>query len=341
MNGKFTQTYLRMKQSKDESQKNEFYVISKEGLKNERYYLDTLETTSDCFVSKSHENLYRSTLQKHSTLTKLTQLIDVTTPERKKTYWKTYHCKNVLFQDGNKFSGSLCRKRWCQTCNRIKTAEMTNSYKQPLLDLGQLYFVTLTRPNVKERQLHSECKKLIKAFQRIKDNLRKRYGIKLNGMRKIEITYNEIEDTYHPHFHFIQEGQHQSAMLQKLWLEQFPSASIKAQDIRKVGTEDENSFIELFKYATKDIVKSKTTAKAQDNIYKALEGLRIYQTYGSLKKVIAPKEAKEEIDNADFIAPRKEIWIYNNSIKDYTDASDNILIGTERISENLASASST
>ena len=62
---------------------------------------------------------------------------------------------------------------------------MTNAYKEPLMNLGNLYFVTLTRPNVKGRELKSEIKKLIKGFQKVKDNMRKNYKMKLEGMRKI------------------------------------------------------------------------------------------------------------------------------------------------------------
>ncbi len=318
--------------TKDKKYSNTSVLTEKKNYQLDRqHYLDTLEVTSDLFKTKSHESLYRSTLQKHNTLTKLVQIIDVAPIERKKKYWKTYHCKNVLLQDGNNLIGSLCRKRWCQTCNRIKTAEMTNSYKQPLLDFGDLYLVTLTRPNVKGRQLKSECKKLIKGFQHIKDNLRKNYKLRLNGMRKLEVTYNVITDEYHPHFHFILQGKHEAEMLQMLWLKQFNTANIKAQDITRINTGNEASFIEVFKYASKDIVKDSTTATAQDIIYKSIEGLRIYQPFGKLKKVEAPKEAKDESHNADFIPPTQEIYVYDKERIDYVNAKNEVLIGTTEI----------
>lgn len=182
-------------------------------------FLDTLEITSDFVKEKTHVSQYHKALRKHSTIKKLITIIDVLkSPAQRKKYWQTYHCQRVLLQDGNSFSGSLCRKRWCAHCSRIKTAEMTNGYKQPLLNLGSLYFVTLTRPNVKARQLNSEISKMVKGFQRIKDNLRKNYDIKLNGIRKIEVTYNENTDTYHPHFHFIQSDYKHATILQELWL---------------------------------------------------------------------------------------------------------------------------
>jgi plasmid rolling circle replication initiator protein Rep len=300
---------------------------------NPSHSLDTLEVTSDWFKSKSHESLYRSTLRKGTTLEKLIQLIDVATPSRKKKYWKTYHCKNVLLQDGNRFIGSLCRKRWCQTCNRIKTAELMNAYKKPLLDFKEPCLVTLTAPTVKARQLNSEITKRIKSFQRAKDNLRKNHGIKLNGVRKTEVTYNEKEDKYHPHFHFIIDGMQEAEKLRSLWLDQFPNANLKAQDIKLI--EDEKGLIEVFKYATKDIISNKTTARAQNIIYTAIEGKRIYQTFGSVHKVNEPKEEKAEQIEADFISQKKEIYIYDSNQFDYINSNDELLIDTLHIKHQL------
>jgi hypothetical protein len=207
---------------------------------------------------------------------------------------------------------------------------MTNGYKAPLQELGNLYFVTLTRPNVKARQLKSEVAKMIKGFQRIKDNLRKTYGIKLNGIRKIEVTYNEQADTYHPHFHFIQSDQKHAYALQKLWLDQFSNANIKAQDIRPINTTNDDSFIELFKYATKETTKSgkSYTGEVLHNIYSALEGKRIYQTYGTLKKVKEPAEAKAEKAVINWIEPKMDIWIWDNDKKDWLDENDQELVRT-------------
>ena len=129
-------------------------IKEKEG--NSSTTLDTLEVTSDLFLSKSHETLYYSTLRKHSTILSNVKLIDVAPKVWKKKYWKTYHCKNIILQDGNKFKGSLCRKRWCQNCNRIKTAEMIKGYSQPLIELQKeddLFLITLTSKNSKSKEV--------------------------------------------------------------------------------------------------------------------------------------------------------------------------------------------
>ena len=297
----------------------------------DEHYLDTLEITSDLFLSKSHESLYHTAIRKDYTQQKVKALVDVSELRWQKQFWKSYHCNNILLQDGDLLIGSRCRKRWCQECSRIKTAELINAYKEPLSKVSDLYFITLTAPTVKGRQLSSEINKRLKSFQRAKDNLRKNYGIKLNGIRKTEVTYNEKEDRYHPHFHFIQQGKAEATALLAEWLKQFPEASINAQDIRRIDASNYNSLIELFKYATKDVIKDETTAYAQYAIYKAIEGRRIFQTYGSIKKVKEPLEETEMRKTADFIPFAVEIWKYEETRKDWTNALDETLVGTQVI----------
>ena len=304
---------------------------------NSLHSFNTLETTLDFWKSKTHEKQYYKGLRKQITLEKLASIID-TIPNLKarSKYWDTYHCSNVIIQQGNTFRSSLCRKRWCTECCRIKTAELTNGYKKPLLDLGQLYFVTLTKPNVKGRELRSEIKKMIKAFQLIKNNIRNTYGIKLQGMRKIEITYNETTDTYHPHFHLIQDNAAASNLVLELWLKQFPNAKSVAQDIREIDTRNENAFIELFKYATKETTKEGKTYSGfvLKTIYSSIEGLRIYQTYGTIRKVKQPDEKLIEEITFTHIEEQDEIWVYNHSY-DWETASGQLLTNALELKRSI------
>ena len=298
--------------------------------------LDTLEVTSDYFFSKSHEKQYYSAFQKFSTIAKVKLLTDNAINEDWiKRYRKAFDCQQVLLQDNGTLRGSLCRTRWCQTCNRIKSAEMINGYQKPLEKLGNLYFVTLTAPTVKDRQLRSEVKKRIKSFQKIKDNLRKNYGIKLNGIRKLEITYNQKSGLFHPHFHFIQKGHYEAELLQKLWMKQFRSANKYAQDIRPIDVSEARNLIEIFKYVSKDIVKDTTTAKAQDTIYRSIDGIRAFQTYGKLRKLVPPKEEKTEEITLDWRERDIEIWQYDLSLIDYTNSRNDCLIDTLNIKHKI------
>lgn len=299
--------------------------------------LDTLEVTSDLFLSESHEKQYRTAIRKKFNQETFRRLIDVADTKQQKQYWKSWHCNSVLLQNETVLQGSLCRKRWCQHCNRIKTAELIKGYHAPLVDMQKddsLYFVTLTAPTVSGRKLSSEIDKRNKAFSRIKDNLRKNYTIKLNGIRKLEITYTK-DGKFHPHFHLIIQGKEAAVRLQDLWLDQFPNANLKAQDITLIDSSDANNLLEVFKYAVKPEVKDLTHAKAYNHIYKCLERRRTIQTFGTIRKVKEPKEAKTERINCDWIEPRFEIWHFDSDKADYTTAYDETLIGTEYINAHV------
>ena len=311
--------------------------------KSDRHFLDKLETTSHLFANKSHETLYHRGIDKHLQNRKLNQLIDIKKIDNNywnKQYERSFYCNHVLLQEGDKLRGSLCRKRWCTTCNRIKTAELLNGYLEPLTDLAKedtLFFVTLTAPTCKERELKAEIRKRLKTFTRIKNNMRQTYKMKLNGYRKIECTYNENQDRYHPHLHLIVQGYAEALKLLELWLKSYKNtpkerkAQMQGQHIVEI-TENEKirSLKELFKYATKGSVKNSIEAHAENTIHRALVGIRIYQPYGKIKKVKQPSEAKEDITpiQNNWLSSNNEIWVFKTSIKDWTNAMNDKLVNT-------------
>ena len=301
--------------------------------KPDNTFLDTLEVTSHFYPTKQ----YCKAIRKFNTNSKIFKIVDaITSKKLQKTYFKTYHCNNVLLQENNTFKGSLCRKRWCTECNRIKSAELINGYKEPLLNLKNIYFVTLTIPNVKKHELRKANVLMIKAFQNIKNNIKTNYKTILSGVRKLEITYNDELNTYHPHFHIILKDKNSAILLRNLWLKHFKYADIKAQDIALIKTENDNSFIELFKYASKD-VNSKGELYSGDvlnTIYQSINSLRIFQPFGKIKKV---KDAEKKVDKCiiENVAPDNEIWIYENNKKDWLNSKSELLVNTLEIEKNI------
>jgi hypothetical protein len=206
------------------------------------------------------------------------------------------------------------------------------------MELGQLYFVTLTRPNVKGRQLKSEIRKLMQGFTRIKNNMQsKNYSIKIQGMRKLEVTYNETTDTYHPHFHIIMSDYLATQTLLNLWHKQFPTANSKAQDVRAIKQNDEQSFIELFKYATKETTKDgiEYSGEVLNTIYSSMNGIKLYQKYGTFKKVKEPIEVKEHNTTFAHIPPNQDIFVYDKEQKDWIGENGNLLVDTKYITQTL------
>ena len=125
--------------------------------------------------------------------------------------------------------------------------------------------------------------------------------------------------------------------MQDLWLQQFSNASIKGQDIRSIDMQDENSFVELFKYATKETTKDGATYSGEvlHTIYNSIQGLRIYQTYGSIRKVKKPIEAEQEQTELSYLPDQMEIWYFEQDYKDWITATGELLIDTISIQHQL------
>ena len=209
----------------------------------------------------------------------------------KKQYQRAYYCSQDLTQQNNTIYSKYCNSRICNVCNRIRTAKLFNGYIVQIGELKNLKFGTLTAPNVTGDQLRFEITRYIKDFRfiinkRLAHMFGRKGGVKWNGIRKIEVTYNAKNNTYHPHIHFL--GSDYSDLIIKEWLSLRPDATRAAQDIREAN---ENSLNELFKYTTKILIKAEKQntinihLSAIDNIMIALTNKRTFQPYGIIKKV--------------------------------------------------------
>lgn len=298
-------------------------------------FLDTLELTAESQQSKTLKTLANKAIRKHQTNVKLIQIIDVLELKKNvdnseiKKYWKAYHCANVFLKIGNRIHTERCKQRFCQNCARIQAADITNGYKAPLETLrneDSLYMVTLTRPNVRGRELSNEIKNMVKTFQKIKDALRKA-KTPLNGFRKIECTHNIQKNTYNPHFHILVQGQTTAESLLSSWLKHNPRATRKAQNISLIDSDD--YMREISKYAAKDPVSNEATAEAAIIMYKSMRGKRIYQPFGTIRKVKIQETAKEI--STTFEAPElneNDTFVWTAESKTWTAANHQELVNT-------------
>ena len=215
----------------------------------------------------------------------------------RKYFSKAGYCSHILTQTGKKVKTKYCNKRICNQCSRIRTAKMINGYLSQLTEKKQ-YFVTLTVPNVFKDELKHSISKMIKDCSNIIRVIRERKKIDVNGIRKIEVTYNEKTNTYHPHIHLLIDNVPE--LVVKEWLKRNPAAKPIAQDIRQA---DSKSLKELFKYTTKiDTSKIGRTGIKENvikihsesiySIVKALDKKRAFQPFGNIKKV--DEDIKEE-----------------------------------------------
>lgn len=248
------------------------------------------------------------------TNTYLKDLIDLKSP-LKDAYWDAWHCSRIVLQEGAKLSTKYCNTRWCLVCNRIRTAKIINGYKSSVENFKEPQFVTLTIPNVKAKDLKASIEQMNKALMNCRRNLKKTFKTDLKALRKYESTYNKHTNTYHPHFHLIVDGLDTSNELVNQWLNQFPSADIKGQDVRETN---EDSLVELCKYFTKIIAKDNDyNPRALDIMFRAVKGKRTFQPIGIKKDV---SEDIEDIISqvVDFVEPRNDIWQYEDYAFDWT-----------------------
>ncbi len=204
-----------------------------------------------------------------------------------KAYKNTSYCCETLISNNGILSGTYCKNRWCQVCNRIKTARLINGYMPSISTFGVPVFVTLTAPTVKgEEGLIRRIKEFEKAWREIYDLTRKvkykrEYQV-FKGIRKAEVTIRP-DNKYHYHFHVLMEGWAQGMWLIGQWLKRFPDANLKAQNLRFV---DEFGKFEVFKYAIKsEVKKDSQSAERYDVVFRALRNKQTYSAFGGIKKI--------------------------------------------------------
>jgi hypothetical protein len=255
----------------------------------------------------------------------------------KKSYWNTWHCTNVLHQEGKKITAKYCNNRWCLVCNRIRTAKLIKGYLPEIKKMSDPQFVTLTIPNMPASELKDAIDGMIREFILIKNVFVRRRGLKIVGIRKLECTFNNKAGEYHPHIHLIVDGIEIGKALIEEWLHRYPDADKRGQNIRPA---DENSMIELFKYSTKLTTKSLITkengktiiqvnAIALDVIFQAMYNRRIFQSMGLVKQV---SEDIEEIDAQifeDLKEVKEDFWRWEQEVSDWINSDGEMLTGCE------------
>src|SRR5699024_2849851 len=87
--------------------------------------------------------------------------------------------------------------------NNIKGTPVKIAFAKSVHGKNQVTsFLTLTAPNVPADELNDEIKHYKQSFQRLIQRKEVKQIVK-GYARKLEITYNEERDDYHPHFHVL------------------------------------------------------------------------------------------------------------------------------------------
>lgn len=269
---------------------------------------NTLEQVRNC--DKTRLKLRNRARSKYISTFLTKKLIEIDSPNRGR-YIKSLSCACKITHADGKITSQYCGYRWCLVCNRIRTAKYINTYAPILETWSKSYMVTLTIPNCKAEQLKDSIDLMNKTIRKITDVFRKRKLV-FRAVRKLEVTYNDVRDDYHPHYHFIVEGEEQTVTLVQEWLKRLPQCSDKAQHI----SEFNGDLKEIFKYITKLFTRDKkVNVEALDIVLRTLHGRRTFQNYGfNLTEEIKedePMELNESLSEGELSnngEPKEYIW---------------------------------
>ncbi len=216
------------------------------------------------------------------------------------SYWRTYHCiDDATVTDGKFKTHHYCKNRFCPVCARIRSAIIINGYEKQLSEVKDLSMLTLTVPNVSAIELKETITGITQSFRKIvnryKSSRKQDKAFTIDGVRKIECTFNHELQNYHPHLHVLTSKAAAEHILIE-WLKINPTAKRCAQDIKPA---DKNSIKEIAKYFSKIFSKDENgklkimPPKALDTINLAFRKVRTFQSFGNIKMV------KDDFDEND------------------------------------------
>ncbi|MEF3400244.1 protein rep [Listeria monocytogenes] len=248
-----------------------------------------------------------------------------------------YECGSYLemitdeFMETKKLhKANFCKNRFCPMCawrqtkkDALKISIIMEFIKKEL-DLDFI-FLTLTAPNVNAENLNEEIKKYNKSFKKLSE--RKEFKkISKGYARKLEITYNQERNDYHPHFHviivvnksyFTDKTYISKKKFLKLWQECMNDESITQVDVKKIDSNDKKSISEIAKYGAKDS-DYMYSQNVFDVFYKALKGKQLVTYSGVFKEGLkAFKEGQldkyKDIDLTEYIYRLCYKWNFKNA----------------------------
>lgn len=239
--------------------------------------------------------------------------------------------------------GNSCKNRFCPICAWKKARKDALALSVMMAYLKQeekkeFIFLTLTAPNVPAEELNDEIKHYNQSFQRLMQRKEVRQIVK-GYARKLEITYNEERDDYHPHFHvliavnksyFTQTTQYISRdRWLELWQQVTKNPLITQVDVRKVRNGRDDKVYEIAKYSAKDsdYLQNQNVFEV---FYNALKGKRLIVFSGLFKEAMS-KFKNGELDAYKEKDMTKYVYaiMYNWGDKKYLELEKRLLTDEE------------
>lgn len=211
-----------------------------------------------------------------------------------------------MMEKKKQHKGNSCKNRFCPICawKKARKDALSLSVMMQYLkaeERKEFIFLTLTAPNVKADELEDEIKHYNHSFQKLMQRQEVSKIVK-GYVRKLEITYNEQRDDYHPHFHVLL-AVNKSYFTDKnyyinrdrwleLWQQVTDNPTITQVDVRKVSNSKDDKVYEVAKYSAKDS-DYLINQEVFNVFYKALKGKRILSYSGLFKEAMTKFKAGE------------------------------------------------
>lgn len=205
---------------------------------------------------------------------------------------------------------NFCRERLCPMCAWQRTrqifaqvSEVMNAIEQEQPELVPV-FLTLTMRNCSGAELNGTLDTVFKGWNNMMSGTSKVKRLVIGWFRALEITYNEKDDTYHPHIHAIllmppSYFNSKDYMPTEKWVQTWRRAMKLGYDpicdIRVIGgyAKDKSGAVaEVAKYTVKDSDYLKDDEKLTDKLIsefsRAIKGRRLV-AFGGLMKEVAKR----------------------------------------------------
>lgn len=263
-------------------------------------------------------------------------------------------CGNFLSFISNKdktnfrlVGGNFCKNRFCPICSWLKARKNAFEILELLKAIEKkenklFIFITLTVPNVVGSELRNKITEMNISFKRL-FQAEEFKAINKGFIRKLEVTYNDERDDYHPHFHclvavnksyFKSRDYLSKRRLLELWQKATRDNSITQVDIKPVRMNSIKEVMEIATYSAKqnELYSSKNVF---DNFYEGLFRKKLITFNGLFKEYRKLQELKKlEIQDEELESLKEKASFelgYTWHIQEYKEMFTKILDEDERI----------
>ncbi len=209
-----------------------------------------------------------------------------------------------------------CNDKLCGNCSQIRSVVAVTKYKSKVQAMKSPVMVVLHQKSPKMGELKETINAMYSDWREILRLQAKSKRENYNGICALEVTTNEKDKTYHPHYHIIIE-KHQADELVNKWVSRdpinrtlFAHTNKQTRQLYSDLPKDEKgnfTIKELFKYAMKMSVtnqdkpgtKHKTIGSTEMiyEIAKALKGVQQWRPFGDFRATPNTKEISKAIQD--------------------------------------------